>query len=470
MAADVLTRQTVDDLIINDDFFDSDVDPFGDEALQKGTRQTSANTRDDKSTLSPRRTLKRKAPGDALDRELDNDDRAYDSTKIDQEIKIKKQRVPIPKLDAERLLSERGIPKIRALTKSGITDFKRKLRLKGKGHEFTDCARLLNFYQMWLDNLYPRAKFADALQLVEKVGHSKHMQVHRKSWIDEGKPGYRRRGSIEKERENVNEMTDAGVEGERQGTQAIHQDASEAMFFPQEHDLPSDGSMDNAPDEDELSALIAQDESANLTGTKLPTESHTLKAPIHMSDDDDDELEAFLAEETSRQKRLNRENEHKQRNTEPARAETHAEHRDGLDDLIGLDAAYTSDTGAGAQGEESRMHSGSDDEPRTERAGQISPTERGDTTVREDGIEEEPELPQPPTRPSQATAQDQSTSRTEDLPSLDAYTVSSSPLPNIHTDDLDQLMDEHEQTKQTPRGKDGGELAQEFLRSSPPPV
>ena len=42
-------------------------------------------------------------------------------------------------------------------------------------------------YQLWLDDLYPRAKFADGLAIIEKLGHSKRLQVKRKEWIDEGK-------------------------------------------------------------------------------------------------------------------------------------------------------------------------------------------------------------------------------------------------------------------------------------------
>ena len=48
-------------------------------------------------------------------------------------------------------------------------------------------ARLLNFYQLWLDDLYPRAKFADALAIIEKLGHTKRMQTMRREWINEGK-------------------------------------------------------------------------------------------------------------------------------------------------------------------------------------------------------------------------------------------------------------------------------------------
>ena len=46
---------------------------------------------------------------------------------------------------------------------------------------------MLNIYQLWLDDLYPRAKFADGLAIIEKLGHTKRMQTMRKEWINEGK-------------------------------------------------------------------------------------------------------------------------------------------------------------------------------------------------------------------------------------------------------------------------------------------
>lgn len=48
-------------------------------------------------------------------------------------------------------------------------------------------ARLLNTYQLWLDALYPRAKFADGLAIIEKLGHTKKMQSLRRDWINESK-------------------------------------------------------------------------------------------------------------------------------------------------------------------------------------------------------------------------------------------------------------------------------------------
>lgn len=54
--------------------------------------------------------------------------------------------------------------------------------------QFSDAARLLNFYQLWLDDLFPKAKFADGLAMIEKLGHSKRIQTMRREWINEEKP------------------------------------------------------------------------------------------------------------------------------------------------------------------------------------------------------------------------------------------------------------------------------------------
>ncbi|TLD18562.1 hypothetical protein PspLS_10210 [Pyricularia sp. CBS 133598] len=100
---------------------------------------------------------------------------------IDEEVSVaKRARVPRVKLDETRLLSDKGIPALRK--RAG------NLKLKGKGHEFSDAARLLSFYQLWLDDLFPKAKFLDALAMVEKAGHKTTMHKARTDWINDLKP------------------------------------------------------------------------------------------------------------------------------------------------------------------------------------------------------------------------------------------------------------------------------------------
>ncbi|EGX88643.1 replication fork protection component Swi3 [Cordyceps militaris CM01] len=100
---------------------------------------------------------------------------------IDEEVDVqRKPRAPAVKLDENRLLSEAGLPRLRKRSN--------RLKIKGKGHEFSDMARLLSFYQLWLDDLYPKARFLDALAMVEKAGHSKRMMTARNEWLQESKP------------------------------------------------------------------------------------------------------------------------------------------------------------------------------------------------------------------------------------------------------------------------------------------
>ncbi|RDW62264.1 hypothetical protein BP6252_11697 [Coleophoma cylindrospora] len=114
--------------------------------------------------------------------DAENARKGGDDLGLDEEIEVtKKPRVPRVKLDEHRLLSDAGIPKLRKKAKA-------HLKFKGKGHEYSDAANLLAFYQLWLDDLFPKAKFLDALSMVEKLGHKKQIQIMRMEWINEGRP------------------------------------------------------------------------------------------------------------------------------------------------------------------------------------------------------------------------------------------------------------------------------------------
>ncbi|KAI4642694.1 chromosome segregation in meiosis- protein [Alternaria incomplexa] len=188
---------------------------------------------------------------------------------VDEEIVITKKRQPAPKLDDQRLLSDPGIPRLRKISKD-------RLRFKGKGHEYGDIARMLNMYQLWLDDLYPRAKFADALAIIEKVGHTKRMQLMRKDWIDEGKPR-RNTGQDEDDddagREKTPQQSTEDMEGVENGGQedAGHPTEREASTRNATGDAaepPESGD----PDDDELDALLAESEQPSYTAPKtLPT-------------------------------------------------------------------------------------------------------------------------------------------------------------------------------------------------------
>ncbi|KAL6704331.1 chromosome segregation in meiosis-related protein [Coniothyrium glycines] len=188
---------------------------------------------------------------------------------VDEEIIVTKKRAPAPKLDDHRLLSDPGIPRLRKISKE-------RLRFKGRGHEYGDIARMLNMYQLWLDDLYPRAKFADALSIIEKVGHTKRMQMMRKDWIDEGKP---RRSRDEEDDGDTEEQAASearaveddetamrGVEGGTTtdaGRRSAGVEESRDASGP-----PHESNADGDPDEDELDALLAEDMLSNNMGQR----------------------------------------------------------------------------------------------------------------------------------------------------------------------------------------------------------
>lgn len=140
--------------------------------------------------------------------------------------------------------------------------------------QFSDVARMLNMYQLWLDDLFPKAKFADGLAMIEKVGHQKHMQVMRKAWIDEGKPRpYNDDDTRSDDGANVESTTEqptnesdqpaAGAEGS-----VPHEDdddlygAPDSLFVPEtrpaesQTQVSSEKPTEDLPEEDELDFLL----------------------------------------------------------------------------------------------------------------------------------------------------------------------------------------------------------------------
>jgi replication fork protection complex subunit Csm3/Swi3 len=48
--------------------------------------------------------------------------------------------------------------------------------------------QLLNYYQLWMHDVFPKARFRDCISMTEKVGHQTQLRVMRKQWIDDSKP------------------------------------------------------------------------------------------------------------------------------------------------------------------------------------------------------------------------------------------------------------------------------------------
>lgn len=169
---------------------------------------------------------------------------------IDAEVTVaKRARPPAVRLDEDRLLSPAGIPRLRRRAA--------RLRLRGRGHEFADAPRLLALYQLWLDDLYPRARFLDALAMVERAGHKRRIVAARAEWLAECRPRDEPAGDAEGE--------------------------AEAEVRPQTppRDVPDDNIYDATPrapardarPEDDLDSLIAEAEGRD--GQQQPRPSDT---------------------------------------------------------------------------------------------------------------------------------------------------------------------------------------------------
>ncbi|KAI0196353.1 replication fork protection component Swi3-domain-containing protein [Astrocystis sublimbata] len=246
---------------------------------------------------------------------------------IDEAVSVtKKPRVPRVKLDENRLLSENGIPKLRSKAQN--------LKFKGKGHEFSDASRLLSFYQLWLDDLFPKAKFVDALSMVEKAGHKNQIRLKRIQWIDEGRP---KPAGFEDDNDNDDDLFgDANQPQERDAAlfparvaPIFQHSLDRAAKTPAVDDDPfgdddiygtsptrkanaaSAANGADEPDEDELDALMAEDEAqrtintttttttppTSLFGNGKPTQPIvTRRVPDEDDNNNDDDLDALMAE------------------------------------------------------------------------------------------------------------------------------------------------------------------------------
>uniref|UniRef100_UPI003AABF0E1 TIMELESS-interacting protein-like n=1 Tax=Centroberyx gerrardi TaxID=166262 RepID=UPI003AABF0E1 len=76
---------------------------------------------------------------------------------------------PQPKVDSQRLISERGLPALRTLFDN--------VRFKGKGHEAEDLRLLMQKMENWAHRLYPKLQFDDFIDKIEKLGAKKEVQT-----------------------------------------------------------------------------------------------------------------------------------------------------------------------------------------------------------------------------------------------------------------------------------------------------
>ncbi|CAL8403825.1 unnamed protein product [Boreogadus saida] len=111
------------------------------------------------------------SPGLGGDDPFGNGEEDGDLSKLADVPAAKRRTVkrPQPKLDSQRLTSERGLPALRTLF--GNVSF------KGKGHEAEDLRVVMQKMENWAHRLYPKLQFDDFMDKVERLGSKKDVQT-----------------------------------------------------------------------------------------------------------------------------------------------------------------------------------------------------------------------------------------------------------------------------------------------------
>ncbi|KAL4077074.1 replication fork protection component Swi3-domain-containing protein [Scleroderma yunnanense] len=143
-------------------------------------------------------------------------------------------------LDEERLVGPSGFPQLIKEVKG--------FKLKGKGHEHPDLNRLLQVYQFWTHRMFPKTPFKDTVDRVEKLCHSKRMQVRLSVWRDEAK-GLVNGNKPEDEEPDVIDLTGPGTT--TSGKEAPSLPAT--SFEPDDNDFDIDAVI--KAEEERLAAL-----------------------------------------------------------------------------------------------------------------------------------------------------------------------------------------------------------------------
>uniref|UniRef100_A0AAY5KZ57 TIMELESS-interacting protein n=1 Tax=Esox lucius TaxID=8010 RepID=A0AAY5KZ57_ESOLU len=110
------------------------------------------------------------SPGEGGDPNPNGDD-SGDVSKLADVPAAKRRGVkrPQPKLDSQRLISERGLPALRTLFDN--------VHFKGQGHEADDLRVLMQKMENWAHRLYPKLQFEDFIDRLETLGSKKEVQT-----------------------------------------------------------------------------------------------------------------------------------------------------------------------------------------------------------------------------------------------------------------------------------------------------
>ena len=74
-----------------------------------------------------------------------------------------KKRRPQVKLTAEKLLSDKGLPYV-------LKNAHKRIRISSRKNPYDNLSNIIQFYQLWAHELFPKAKFKDFMKICQTVG------------------------------------------------------------------------------------------------------------------------------------------------------------------------------------------------------------------------------------------------------------------------------------------------------------
>ena len=48
--------------------------------------------------------------------------------------------------------------------------------------------KLLTYYQLWMHDVFPKARFRDCISMTKNIGNTKPLKIMRREWIELSKP------------------------------------------------------------------------------------------------------------------------------------------------------------------------------------------------------------------------------------------------------------------------------------------
>ncbi|CAO3639964.1 unnamed protein product [Cunninghamella blakesleeana] len=178
-----------------------------------------------------------------------------------------------------RLLEPNGIYRIRSETPW--------LKFKGKGHEVEDLKKMMIYYKVWANQLYPRLNFTDFADRVMKVTSKKQCKIVLDQWRDE----YKFKNSL-----NIEKDSEEHVTGELSGMTLEDEEninrANKSNHSSDEED--DDDKMDELEYFSKLIQKATPAESSSTSPPSIQTQDQQQKDTNKQSAMDDSDDEVFI--------------------------------------------------------------------------------------------------------------------------------------------------------------------------------